>query len=139
MEIRTITGNIGQPERKQVGENNTTVVNFGIAVNSMDRNGNQATGWTNCAVWGKRGDYFFDKYSKGDQVMVSGQMNYNEGTDGNTYGTLNVGSFRPVGFSPNDRQENGGGQQQQQSQQKSQNKSTSSSGGSAQSNDDLPF
>lgn len=96
-----IAGNLGKDaETRQAG--NTTVTNFGVAVEQRDRNGKTTT-WVRCALWGKRGETLAQYLTKGSKVCVSGSLSTRE-HEGKTYLELNASDVTLMG----------GGQQQSQ-------------------------
>lgn len=68
----TCIGNIGSVgELKFVGENK--VVDFSVALNRKDRNGDQ-TEWVSCVAWNKIAENAKTYLSKGDGVYVEGEL-----------------------------------------------------------------
>ena len=74
-------------ELRAVGENK--VCNFSIGSN-VGFGDNKKTLWIECGVWGKRGEALNDNLKKGQQVVVSGELQTKEYQDkeGQTKTTL---------------------------------------------------
>jgi single-strand DNA-binding protein len=74
-----ILGRLGKdPETRQVGE--TSVTNFSVATTERykDRHGNkqEKTQWHTVSFWGKQGEIIAQYFNKGDQIQVTGTMEY---------------------------------------------------------------
>jgi single-strand DNA-binding protein len=74
-----ILGRLGKdPETRQVGE--TSVTNFSVATTERykDRQGNrqEKTQWHTVSFWGKQGEIIAQYFNKGDQIQVTGTMEY---------------------------------------------------------------
>jgi single-strand DNA-binding protein len=74
-----ILGRLGKdPETRQVGE--TSVTNFSVATTERykDRHGNkqEKTQWHTVSFWGKQGEIIAKYFNKGDQIQVTGTMEY---------------------------------------------------------------
>ena len=100
------TGNLGSDsEVKKVGENNTTLLSFSIAVNDR-RNDNVM--WVRCNIWGKLAESKVGEYlKKGTPVCVAGELRVrdyeqNDGTPAYSI-DLNVNSLELVGSKTNTR------------------------------------
>ena len=65
-------------ELRAVGENK--VCNFSIGSN-VGFGENKKTIWIECGVWGKRGEALNDNLKKGQQVVVSGELQTKEYQD----------------------------------------------------------
>ncbi len=70
----------GDPEFK-ITPNGTALANLSIATTTFikGKNGNpdqEKTQWHNVVVWGKRAENVRDNCSKGDQIMVEGELDY---------------------------------------------------------------
>lgn len=71
----TIVGNLTQdPQVRQVQGQN--VLSFSVAVRSgqKDKDGEYATNFYDCSLWGRRGDYFASRAQKGTLAQVSGEL-----------------------------------------------------------------
>lgn len=67
-------GNLGQDCRTNtVGENDTPVANFSLAVNER-RKGQDVTTWVDCALFGKRAESLAPYLAKGSKVTVGGSV-----------------------------------------------------------------
>ena len=91
-------------ELKEFGENK--VCNFSIGSN-VGFGENKKTLWIECGLWGKRGEGLNDSLKKGQQVIVSGELQTREYVDkeGQTKTTLylNVQSLA-FGSAPKNRE-----------------------------------
>lgn len=78
----TVTGRIGKDaETRQAGKD--TVTSFSVA--SDVRNGKEkSTIWTDCSIWGKRGESLKQYLAKGTPVTVIGELSQRE-HQGKTY------------------------------------------------------
>jgi single stranded DNA-binding protein len=79
-----ILGRLGKdPETRQVGE--TSVTNFSVATTERykDRHGNkqEKTQWHTVSFWGKQGEIIAQYLNKGDQIQVTGTMEYRKWQD----------------------------------------------------------
>lgn len=75
---KTIVGNIGSVyEKRTVGAENRSVIDFTVAVTPRERDGNDwkdgTTSWNNITVWGKLADNVADSVRSGDRVIVHGR------------------------------------------------------------------
>lgn len=74
MNVFTCVGHIGKDAMLQtVGQNNTPVCKFSVAVNS-GYGDNQKTSWVGCSLWGKRAQPLQPHLLKGTKVCVSGEI-----------------------------------------------------------------
>ena len=87
----TLTGRLGSdPEKK---ENRVT---FSIATN--DGYGDKKkTNWHNCVAFGKSGDILAEFAKKGDNLSVSGHLDYFKSEKGVTYCSIIVEKFTLLG------------------------------------------
>lgn len=74
-----LVGNIGSIfEKRVVGRDNLSVIDFTIAVTPRKRDGDKwvdgTTYWANCTAWGKLADNIAESFNKGDRVMVIGRI-----------------------------------------------------------------
>lgn len=76
------TGNLGKDAEQRFTQNGDSVVTFSVAVTSGygDR---QHTTWTQCQLWGKRGDSLLPYLNKGQQVGACGEVTLREWEDSN--------------------------------------------------------
>lgn len=74
----TFLGNLGgNAEFKTVGEKNTPLLSFSLAVNS--RRKDAAPMWIRCNLWGKQAEGKLREYlNKGTQVVVTGELQTRE-------------------------------------------------------------
>lgn len=73
-------GNLGQDCRTNtVGENDTPVANFSLAVNER-RKGQDVTTWVDCALFGKRAEALSQYLTKGSKVTVGGTVSVDKYT-----------------------------------------------------------
>lgn len=94
MNCFVFSGNLGNECRTgNVGGN--TVVNFSVACKAGYGDKAQ-TNWIDCALWGKRGDAMQQYLTKGQQVVVSGELGTRE-HDGKMYLTCRVNEVSLVG------------------------------------------
>ena len=75
---KTIVGNIGAVyEKRTVGADNRSVIDFTVAVTPRERDGNDwkdgTTSWNNVTVWGKLADNVASSVRPGDRVIVHGR------------------------------------------------------------------
>jgi len=72
--LAIFVGNVGQDsELKEVGKDNTLVLNFSIAVKTGY--GNRAeTLWVQCAIWGDRAEKLEEYIVKGTKLVVKGEV-----------------------------------------------------------------
>ena len=97
MNVFTFSGNLGR-DCKAGNVSGTTVVNFAVAAKS-GYGQNEQTIWVDCALWGKRGDSLQQYLTKGQQVVVSGELGTRE-HEGKTYLTCRVSELSLVGGKP---------------------------------------
>jgi single-stranded DNA-binding protein len=79
-------GGINNPEFKLVGEKQTALLKFSLAV-GKDESG--STIWFNCQAWNPIASHFSEKLKKGDRYIVAGTWENRE-YNGKTYHTLIV-------------------------------------------------
>lgn len=94
MNVFTFSGNLGNECRSNT-VSGQTVVNFSVACKSGFGDKAQ-TNWIDCALWGKRGESLQQYLTKGQQVVVSGELGTRE-HDGKTYLTCRVNDVSLVG------------------------------------------
>tara|TARA_R110000744_G_scaffold66596_2_gene136152 strand:- start:174 stop:647 length:474 start_codon:yes stop_codon:yes gene_type:complete len=67
-------GNVGRDaELKEVGKDNTLVLNFSIAV-ATGYGKKKTTHWVQCAIWGDRAEKLEQHITKGKRVLVKGEV-----------------------------------------------------------------
>lgn len=75
----TLLGNIGYLDQLKVLESKTQVLNFSVAHNESIKKDNgeyeTETTWYQCSLWGKRAEYYSQKLSVGDKVLLEGTQN----------------------------------------------------------------
>lgn len=94
MNVFTFSGNLGNDCRTG-NAGGQPVVNFSVACKSGYGEKAQ-TNWVDCALWGKRGESLQQYLTKGQQVVVSGELGTRE-HDGKTYITCRVNEVSLVG------------------------------------------
>lgn len=94
MNVFTFSGNLGNDCRSNT-VSGQAVVNFSVACKSGYGDKAQ-TNWIDCALWGKRGESLQQYLTKGQQVVVSGELGTRE-HDGKTYLTCRVNDVSLVG------------------------------------------
>lgn len=94
MNCFVFSGNLGSDCRTG-NAGGQTVVNFSVACKSGFGDKAQ-TNWIDCALWGKRGESLQQYLTKGQQVVVSGELGTRE-HDGKTYLTVRVNDVSLVG------------------------------------------
>lgn len=94
MNVFTFSGNLGNDCRTG-NAGGTAVVNFSVACKSGFGDKAQ-TNWIDCALWGNRGTALQQYLTKGQQVVVSGEIGTRE-HDGKTYLTCRVNEVSLVG------------------------------------------
>ena len=94
MNVFTFSGNLGNDCRTG-NAGGQPVVNFSVACKSGYGDKAQ-TNWIDCALWGKRGESLQQYLTKGQQVVVSGELGTRE-HDGKTYLTVRVNDVSLVG------------------------------------------
>lgn len=94
MNVFTFSGNLGKDCRTG-NSGGSSVVNFAVAVRS-GYGQNEQTLWVDCALWGKRGDSLAQYLTKGQKVVVSGELGSRE-HDGKTYLTCRVNEVTLAG------------------------------------------
>ena len=122
MNVCTFTGNLGKDCRtSSVG--GTSVCNFTVAARSGYGDKEQ-TLWLDCALWGRRGEALAQYLTKGQMVVVSGELGTRE-HEGKTYLTLRVAELTLAGGKKQSAGGSGSNRPQQQQP--------------ADLNDDIPF
>lgn len=94
MNVFTFSGNLGNDCRSNT-VSGSAVVNFSVACKSGFGDKAQ-TNWIDCALLGKRGESLQQYLTKGQQVVVSGELGTRE-HDGKTYLTCRVNEVSLVG------------------------------------------
>jgi single-strand DNA-binding protein len=99
-----LIGRVGQTPELKTAKSGTSFINFSIATN--DGFGEKKkTNWHNCTAFGKTAE-IIDKYvNKGDEIGVSGSIDYNE-NDGKRYTTVLVNSITLIGGKKSDNNNN---------------------------------
>ena len=113
MNVFTFSGNLGNDCRTG-NAGGQPVVNFSVACKSGYGDKAQ-TNWIDCALWGKRGESLQQYLTKGQQVVVSGELGTRE-HDGKTYITCRVNDVSLLGG----KQQTGNAAPAQQQQQRQQ-------------------
>ena len=78
MLIATVTGNVGSSELKDI--KGQALLEFSIASNEKDRDGNDATTWVRCSLWAKRATALAPYVVKGTNLTVVGKLSVREFT-----------------------------------------------------------
>lgn len=94
MNVYTFSGNLGKDcVVRNTGQ--SEVANFSVAVKSGygDR---EQTLWIDCSLWGKRAQSLAEYLTKGQQVVVSGELSTRE-HEGKTYLQVRVNDVTLVG------------------------------------------
>jgi single-strand DNA-binding protein len=94
MNVFTFSGNLGNDCRTG-NAGGQSVVNFSVACKA-GYGQNEQTNWIDCALWGKRGESLQQYLTKGQQVVVSGELGTRE-HNGKTYITCKVNEVSLVG------------------------------------------
>ena len=134
MNVFTFSGNLGNDCRTNT-VSGQTVVNFSVACKSGFGDKAQ-TNWIDCALWGKRGESLQQYLTKGQQVVVSGELGTRE-HDSKTYLTVRVNDVSLVGG----KQQSGSGAPAQQpaAQPRQQAPAKSAPQPPIDFDDDIPF
>lgn len=71
-----IHGRLTRDPEQKMFENDSSVTNFTVAVDRAykDKSGEKQTDFFDCKAWGKRGDVIAKFFSKGSEIVVSGEM-----------------------------------------------------------------
>jgi single-strand DNA-binding protein len=95
-----LIGRVGQTPELKTAKSGTSFINLSIATN--DGFGDKKkTNWHNCTAFGKTAE-IIDKYvNKGDEIGISGSIDYNE-NDGKRYTTVLINSFTFIGGKKSD-------------------------------------
>jgi single-strand DNA-binding protein len=110
MNVFTFSGNLGNDCRTG-SAGGQSVVNFSVACKA-GYGQNEQTNWIDCALWGKRGESLQQYLTKGQQVVVSGELGTRE-HNGKTYITCKVNEVSLVGGKRDSQQPAPAPQQQQ--------------------------
>lgn len=94
MNCFVFSGNLGNDCRTG-NAGGQSVVNFSVACKS-GYGQNEQTNWIDCALWGKRGEALQQYLTKGQQVVVSGELGTRE-HNGKTYLTCKINEVSLVG------------------------------------------
>lgn len=80
MNVWNFTGNIGRDAEKRYSPSGDAIVSFSVGVKSGfgDR---ATTTWSNCTMWGKRGEAVAEYLVKGQLVGISGEVTLREYQD----------------------------------------------------------
>lgn len=76
----TVIGNVGRVyDLRKVGRNNSSVINFSIAVTPRTRNesgdwSDGETSWYDCSAWNKLAENIEKSFRPGDRVWVKGRV-----------------------------------------------------------------
>lgn len=86
-----ITGNLTKDPESRITQRGETVCNFTVAV-SRTRNGEPATDYFRCGVWGRQAESCQKYLHKGDRCSVVGSvmLNMYEDENGKTLGSMQV-------------------------------------------------
>lgn len=133
MSINTATlhGNLGQDPELKTSQGGKSFCNFSIAT-SDGWGENKKTNWHRCTAFGKLAEIIAEYVKKGDEIVVSGSIDYNE-HEGKKYTSILVNDFSLC----RNATSHGGGNQDQGSAP-SASKTTSKDLDPSQHND-LPF
>jgi len=118
MNIITLMGRLGKdPELRKVGSTTKTVISVATSEKWKDKDGNakENTDWHTVESWDKQGEIVAKHFKKGDQILLTGQVRYNE-HGGKWFTHIRMNSFEFVG-----------------------GKQVESQTGNSQPSDDLPF
>jgi single-strand DNA-binding protein len=111
MNCFVFSGNLGNDCRTG-NAGGQSVVNFSVACKA-GYGQNEQTNWIDCALWGKRGESLQQYLTKGQQVVVSGELGTRE-HNGKTYITCKVNEVSLVGGKRDGQQPSPAPQQRQQ-------------------------
>jgi single-strand DNA-binding protein len=115
MNVFTFSGNLGNDCRTG-NAGGQSVVNFSVACKA-GYGQNEQTNWIDCALWGKRGEALQQYLTKGQQVVVSGELGTRE-HNGKTYITCKVNEVSLVGGKRDGQQQAPQQRQQEAPQQR---------------------
>lgn len=143
MNIVVLKGNLTRdPELKNVGDNNTAVVNFTIAVNRAykraDGTKDQEVTYVDCEAWDSGGKAIHDYVKKGDPILVQGALKLDSWeTDGQkrTKLKVRVSKFEMLWRAP----ANSGSNNSSAANNSSDSSSNDSDLGADAGADDIPF
>lgn len=77
-----LSGVVGkEPEFKKI--NNSSLVNFSIAMHEKTKQKNEITQWVNLVAWGKTAEYVANYIHSGDSIFVEGKLKNSDYTDKN--------------------------------------------------------
>ena len=91
MNVLTLSGHLGGDCEIRYTKSGTQVTQFSVAMNS-GYGERKLTNWVRCTIWGDRGNGLAPYLTKGQQVVVSGELSQHEWTnkDGETKASLEV-------------------------------------------------
>jgi single-strand DNA-binding protein len=90
-----LIGRVGQTPELKTAKSGTSFINFSIATN--DGFGDKKkTNWHNCTAFGKTAEIIEKYVNKGDEIGISGSVDYNE-NDGKRYTTVLINSITLIG------------------------------------------
>ena len=86
-----IVGNLGRDPEMRYMPDGTGVTSFSVATSSWRKEGN-ATAWFRVTVWGKQAEACNQYLQKGKQVLVEGELEFDQATGGPKMFDRNDGS-----------------------------------------------
>jgi single-strand DNA-binding protein len=91
MNVLTFSGNLGSDCEIRFTKSGTQITQFSVALNS-GYGERKMTNWVRCNIWGERGNALAPYLTKGQQVVVSGELSQQEWTnkDGENKASLEV-------------------------------------------------
>jgi len=96
MNICTFIGNLtSDPELSTVGQYDTVLCKFTLAVNTKTKKGDEVL-FIKCSLFGKGGEVVVKYLSKGSPLAVSGRLQMNE-YQGKNYYSILVNEFKFIG------------------------------------------
>jgi len=101
MNTVNLVGRLGKDPEKIETKSGKQIVKFSIATND-GYGDNKKTNWHNCVCFGKTGEIIAKYVSKGDNLAVSGTLDYNKHED-KIYTSVLVNSFTFVGNNQSDK------------------------------------
>ena len=99
MNIITLMGRLGKdPETRTVGSTNKTTISVATSEKWKDKDGNaqERTEWHTVEAWAKQGEVIANHFKKGDQILLTGQVRYDQ-HEGKWYTHIRMSSFEFVG------------------------------------------
>lgn len=81
MNTVTLMGRLGKdPETRTVGSTTKTVISVATTEKWKDKDGNQQerTEWHQVESWAKQGEIIAQYFKKGDQILLTGQIRYDQ-------------------------------------------------------------